>query len=73
MMVSKMILNAVSGHLVKHFKLDKVMSYVFNDNELDEKTKELDKRLSLVEKMAHPKKDFVVCNECKKKIKKEKK
>ena len=58
MMVSKMIVNAVANKLSKHFRLDKIMSYVFDDNELDDKVKEMDKRLNLLEKMAHPPKDF---------------
>ena len=71
MIVSKFILNAVSGHIVKHFKLDKIMKYVFDDNELDEKTKNHEDRIKILESMAHPIRDFVVCNECKQKIKEE--
>ena len=61
MIIPKMLINQVAGYLTKHFKLDKVMSYVFDDNELDNKVKELEKRLELLEKMAHPEKDFK-CN-----------
>ena len=53
-----MIVNAVASNLTKHFKLDKIMSYVFDDNELDKKVIEMDKRLNLLEKMAHPPKDL---------------
>ena len=73
MIASKFILNAVSNHIVKHFKLDKIMNYVFNDNELDEKTKNHEDRIKILESMAHPKKDFVVCNECNKQIKQKEK
>lgn len=45
-----MIINAVAGQLVKHFKLDKIMKYVFDDNELDKKVKKLDNRISKLEK-----------------------
>ena len=58
MLVSKMIINAVASKLAKHFKLDKIMSYVFDDNELDNKVKEINKRLNLLEKMAHPPKNL---------------
>ena len=34
------------------------MIYVFDDNDLDKKVKELEKRLDLVVIMAHPSKDF---------------
>tara|TARA_R110000851_G_scaffold119064_1_gene246689 strand:- start:252 stop:419 length:168 start_codon:yes stop_codon:yes gene_type:complete len=50
MIISKMIINAVAGQLVKHFKLDKIMSYVFEDNVLDKKVKKLQKRILKLEK-----------------------
>ena len=45
-----MIINAVAGQLVKHFRLDKIMSYVFEDNALDKKIKQHDKRILKLEK-----------------------
>ena len=39
MIIPKMLINAVATALTKHFKLDKVMSYVFEDNELDKEVK----------------------------------
>tara|TARA_R110000824_G_scaffold197903_1_gene381635 strand:- start:302 stop:469 length:168 start_codon:yes stop_codon:yes gene_type:complete len=50
MIISKIIINAVAGKLVKHFQLDKIMSYVFDDNELDKKLKQHDKRILKLEK-----------------------
>lgn len=50
MIISKMIINAVAGQLVKHFRLDKIMKYVFDDNELDKEVKKLDNRISKLEK-----------------------
>lgn len=44
-----MIINAVAGQLVKHFRLDKVMKYVFDDNVLDKKVKSLEKRVKKIE------------------------
>ena len=67
MILSKMLINQMASYLTKHFKLDKMMSYVFDDNELDEKVKQLEKRLDLIEQIAHPPKNF----ECKYKEKKE--
>ena len=58
MIVPKILINEVASRLVKHFKLDKMMSYVFNDNELDKKVIEIEKRLNLLEKMAHPPKNL---------------
>lgn len=45
MIVSKLIINAVA----KHFDLNKIVKYVFEDNELDKKTKELEGRIELLE------------------------
>ena len=61
MIIPKMLINQVAGYLTKHFKLDKVMSYVFDDNELDKKVGEMENRLNLLEKLAHTPKHFK-CN-----------
>jgi hypothetical protein len=50
MIIPKMLINAVANQLVKHFKLDRIMSYVFDDNELDIKIKKLEKRVKSLEK-----------------------
>ena len=49
MIVSNLIINAVAKNLSKHFNLDKIVKYVFEDNELDKKTKELEGRIELLE------------------------
>ncbi len=49
MIIPKMLINAVATALTKHFKLDKVMSYVFEDNELDKEVKQLNKRVDILE------------------------
>ena len=46
-----MVINTVANKLAKHFKLDKMMSYVFDENELDTKTQELENRIILLEKI----------------------
>ena len=61
MIIPKMLINSVATVLTKHFKLDKMMSYVFDDNELDNKVKDLEERIGLVERIAHPSKEFK-CN-----------
>ena len=55
--------------LAKQFKLDKVLEYVEQPNELDEDVKHLKARVYSLEKMAHPQRDFIICNKCKQKIK----
>mgnify|MGYP003151027188 CR=1 FL=1 len=69
MILSKLIVNQVATYLTNHFKLDKVMSYVFNDNELDTKVKCLEGKVKLLEKLSHAPREFVICNKCKKQIK----
>ena len=48
-MILKWILPKVLDHLMKVFKLDKVLSYVEEDNELDHKVKELEVRIEKLE------------------------
>ena len=55
--------------LAKQFKLDRVLKYVDEPNELDEDMKHLKARVDSLEKMAHPQRDFVICNQCKQQIK----
>ena len=61
MMIPKVLINQVANSLTKHFRLDKIMSYVFEDNELDEKVRNMEDRLKLLETMAHSPKNFK-CN-----------
>ena len=53
MIISKMIINAVAGKLVKHFKLDKIMSYVFEDNNLDKELKKVKRRIKVLENLSN--------------------
>jgi len=45
----KLILPKLIDHMMKVFKLDKVLSYVEQDNELDHKVKELETRIKKLE------------------------
>jgi len=54
--------------LAKQFKLDKVLKYVEQPNELDEDVNHLKARVDSLEKMAHPQRDFVICDDCKCKV-----
>ena len=67
MIVDKVVGLAVKL-IAKQFKLDKILAYVEEDNELDVKMVEFDKRIDMLERMAHPKREFVVCADCRKKI-----
>ena len=46
-----------------------IMSYVFEENELDQQLGSVRARLDELEKMAHPIRKFVQCEACKCKIK----
>ena len=50
MIIPKLLINNVATALTKHFKLDKIMSYVFDKNELDTKVEELERRINTIEK-----------------------
>ncbi len=58
MVVSKFIVNAIATKLAKHFSLDKIMSYVFDENDLDKKVKEIEGRIELLEVMQQLPKKF---------------
>ena len=47
MIIPKVLINSVANALTKHFKLDKIMNYVFDDNELDKKVKCLEEKVEL--------------------------
>ena len=68
-MIQKVLISKAVELLSKQFKLDKILEYVFERNELDEKCDQLEKRVSSLEIIAHAPRDFVVCEQCKSKIK----
>ena len=49
MLVQKMIAQAVLKLITKQFKLDKVLKYVEQPNELDEEVEQLNKRVDILE------------------------
>ena len=57
-MIQKVLISKAVELLSKQFKLDKILEYVFERNELDEKCEQLEKRVS-----------SLVCEQCKSKIK----
>ena len=48
-MILKWVLPKVLDHIMKAFKLDKVLSYVEEPNELDHKVKDLEARIEKLE------------------------
>ena len=64
-MILKLILPKLMDHVMKVFKLDKVLEYVEKPNELDVKMSSIDLKLKAMEDMlieldkdSHPKKPF---------------
>ena len=53
--------------------LKAIMAYVFEDNNLDQQMESVRSRLDKLEDVAHPIRDFVTCECCKKKLKQKEK
>ena len=75
-MIQKIVINKIVSLLAKQFKLYDVMKYVEEPNDADDRIDKLERTVfqqsRLVEmllKDSHPKKDFIVCNNCKQEIK----
>ena len=64
MLVSKLIINAAVKLLKRQFKLDKILKYVEQPNELDNKSEELENRIKLLEAFAHPSQEYICCRKC---------
>jgi len=71
-MILKFVLPKVIELVAKQFRLDKVLQYVEEDNELDEKVVDLEERIENLELMAHAPREFIICEQCKSKIKEKK-
>ena len=68
-MIQGIIISKVVKLIAKQFKLDKILNYVENPNELDVEVDKLKERIMRLEVNSHPKRDFVLCDMCKEKIK----
>ena len=73
-MIVKMVVPKVLDMVIRQFKMDKVMEYVFDRNELDHKMREVEKRLNKLESKSHKPIDYKKeIDKLKKEIKKGKK
>jgi len=75
-MIPAIIAQAVVKLVAKQFKLDKILSYVEDPNDADQRIDELEldvftlkKNVQELDKIAHEPREFIVCNNCKKKVK----
>ena len=74
-MIQKVLIGKLVDFIKKKFKLDKVLKYVEDPNDADERIDKLEttvfqlsRLVEMLLKDSHPKKDFVVCDKCKKQI-----
>jgi hypothetical protein len=68
-MIQGLIIAKVVKLVAKQFKLDKILDYVENPNELDDEVEELKERIIRLEVNSHHRRDFILCDVCKEKIK----
>jgi|TARA_Y100000310_G_C20086947_1_gene536470 hypothetical protein len=75
-MIPAIIAQAVVKLVAKQFKLDKILSYVEDPNDADQRIDELEldvftlkKNVQELDKIAHEPREFIVCNNCKKQVK----
>jgi len=66
--IQAVLIQKVVKLIASQFKLDKILDYVENPNELDEEMGHIKARIDSLEKMAHPSRDFVICDDCKCKV-----
>ena len=74
-MLQKMVINKIINLLAKQFNLFKVMKYVEEPNDADERIDKLETTVFQVSRLvemllkdSHPKKEFIRCDKCNKKI-----
>ena len=75
-MIPAIVAQAVVKLVAKQFKLDKILEYVESPNDADQRIDELEldmftvkQGLKRLDEVAHEPRDFIICDECKKKVK----
>ena len=75
-MIPAIVAQAVVKLVAKQFKLDKILSYVEEPNDADERIDKLEmdmfklqSTINILQEASHSPRDFVICGDCKKKIK----
>ena len=62
--IAKRILGAVIKKVMEKREIKKLRKYVEEDNELDVKVREIEKKLRILEKDSHPPQEFICCRRC---------
>ena len=68
-MIQAILIAKVVKLVAKQFKLDKILDYVENPNELDDEVEKLKERIIKLEVNSHSPQNFVICEICKNKVK----
>ena len=78
-MITGLLAKTVVKMVAKQFKLDKILSYVEDPNDADKRIDELEldvfsvkQSIKNLNEVSHKPRDFVICDECKEKIKEKK-
>jgi hypothetical protein len=76
LIIGEKIIEVAIRAIAKKFKLDKVLAYVEKPNTLDESVERLFNinqalatRITELESVAHPSRNFIVCEKCKQEVK----
>ena len=72
-MIQKIVIGKLVDFIAKKFKLDKILKYVEDPNDADDRIDKLEttvfqlsRMIEILLKDSHLKRDFVVCDNCKK-------
>ena len=75
-MIPAILAQSVVKLIAKQFKLDKILAYVEDPNDADERIDELEldvfdikRRLKVLDEVSHEPREFVRCEDCNRKIK----
>ena len=75
-MIPAILAQSVVKLIAKQFKLDKILAYVEDPNDADERIDELEldvfdikRRIKVLDEASHEPREFVRCEDCNKKIK----
>ena len=78
-MIQKVVIGKLVDFIAKKFKLAKILKYVEDPNDADERIDQLEttvfqqgRLIEFLLRDSHPKRDFIVCDKCKKQTKEKK-
>ena len=63
-MIAKKMIDIVLKKIMQKNEIRKMRKYVEEDNELDIKAKDFEKRIKMLEQDSHPSQEFICCRRC---------